>query len=334
MNNQRNFLDLLQKCIPPHTSVVNCIADTLNCSIDAAYRRVRCTTEFSLTETLRLCQAYNVPLDLLSSNASNMVSFEINPMDENTDFEKYLEKLYDGIFKVAQNPKSHITYASEDLPVFYHFAFASLAKFKMVYWNKSLLNVAIYQQLKVEEIEIPSAWLDKIKAINETFSQINVTEIWNEDTIKSTVQQIRFYWEAGFFSSSEFALEVCQDLKLLLLGINRQAELGHRLNLNKMQTQEASYTFYISDLMIGSNTVQIEIESIKFAYLGYNTFNFLITQNLKFNQSVNTWLSNIRSKSTLASNTGEKHRNQFFKKQIKTVDELINQINTDIFTKQ
>jgi hypothetical protein len=151
------------------------------------------------------------------------------------------------------------------------------------------------------------------------FMSIPTTEIWNEDTLKSTLQQIRFYWEAGFFQEKETVLEILADCDGILKMAAKQAEEGKKYNPVNNQFMDTPYDLYASDLMIGNNTVFLRSDSHQASYISYNTFNFARSNNRFFNETTESWLNIIMSKSTLLSKVAEKQRNQFFKSIHQTV---------------
>ncbi len=320
---QSQFIETLRKSIPSNVNLADEIAQVLNISSDSSYRRLRCETEFSLTETLVLCNYFDVPIESLKEYDSEAVTFRTNNLsNELNSFTHYLETLYKDLSWLAQFSQSEICYAAEDLPVFYSLLIPELARFKMCYWSKSILNIPEMQRLKIEDVKLPSDWNIKASKIAEVFLNLKSIEIWNTDTLKSTLEQIRFYWESGFFREKETVLEVLDELEKLLRSIELQAETGKKLNYITGQYSNADYVLYISELMIGNNCVLIKGENKEATYIGYNTFNFMRTSNSSFNNQVKHWQENLIGKSTLVSQVGEKQRAKFITTLVKQVDEL------------
>jgi hypothetical protein len=230
---------------------------------------------------------------------------------------------------ILKYPNHRLIYAAEDLPVFYHFFFPKLAQFKMMYWNKSILNSTALQGRKVEEIQLPSIWLEEVPKLRDMFMSIPTTELWNDDTLKSTIQQIKFYWEAGFFSEKETVLQVLEDLDGILAMASKQAENGKKYNPLKDQSNETEYALYGSELMIGNNTVFLTSDTHQASYIGHNSFNFIRSNNRYFNEITEHWLNNMISKSTPLSLVAEKSRNQFFKGIYNSVDKFRQQVIQD-----
>ena len=327
---QSLFIELLKRHMPSHSHMAEELSDLLGLSVDSVYRRLRGDTSITLTEAVKICLHYNSPLDALSAEDSNAVNFTINRLtDDPETFITYLSGLHQAIKRANAYENRQMIYAAEDLPVFYHFFLPHLAHFKSVYWTKSILNLPQVQLKKVEQIETPPEWKDIVNGIGREFLDLPTIEIWNEDTMKSTLQQIKFYWEAGFFQEKQTALDIIEDLQKLVNCMQLQAELGRKVHPGKMQATSTPYQLYVSDLMIGNNTVSLNANETKTTFIGYNTFNYMQTKNAFFSQNVQGWLDNFISKSTLISAVAEKQRNQFFKKRMQHVIELYQFIEND-----
>lgn len=330
MNYQSSFIQIVKNTIPPNLHLAEEVSSVLGISIDSAYRRLRGETDFTLNETVNLCKHFSIPLEALNAEMEDVVSFRINNILGNSDsFEQYLQSLDRDLAWLARFDDSMLYYAAEDLPVFYHFFFPRLARFKMIYWTKSILNVPAFQRARVEEMQLPEAWSDSLSDITRKYQSIHTTEIWNEDTIKSTLQQIRFYWEAGFFRDVSTLMDILEDLTGVIEMAFCQAETGKKYNPAKETFSETPFSLYISDLMIGNNHVFMSSGARTSSYIGYGSFNYMRTSNVIFNRQISGWLENLIAKSTLVSRVAEKQRNQFFKQALQRVVELREAIAAD-----
>jgi len=270
---QENFIELLKRNTPSQTHLAAEIADLLGVSVDSVYRRMRGETAITLSESILICNHFGISLESLAGDSSSTVNFQINKLSNDpSTFKDYLLGLLEGIQKANRFDQRKMIYAAEDLPVFYHFFLPNLARFKSVYWTKSIMNLPEVQLQKVEDIQSPKEWKEIVGEIGKEFLNLPSIEIWNEDTLKSTLQQIKFYWEAGFFSEKPTALDVIEDVNQLILCVQRQAEIGKKLHPAKMQATSTDYQLYISDLMIGNNTVSLQSNETKSTYIGYKHF--------------------------------------------------------------
>jgi hypothetical protein len=328
MDYQGAFIQIIKKSVPAHIHLAEEVSCALGISADSAYRRLRGETDFTLNETVKLCLHFSIPLEALNSEMEDVVTFKINNiLGTSNRFSTYLDSLDRDLTWLTKFDDSMLYYAAEDTPVFYHFFFPRLSAFKIIYWTKSILNAPQFQGLKVEDMVLPEDWKDKILDITQKYQSIPTTEIWNEDTIKSTLQQIKFYWEAGFFQEINTVIGVLEDLSNLIDMASKQAELGRKFNPVKGTYTDTPFSLYISDLMIGNNHVYMATGERSTSYIGYASFNYMRTANASFNKQVSDWLENLIAKSTLVSKVAEKQRNQFFKLSLKRVEQLMEEIS-------
>lgn len=324
---QMAFVELLKNSVPAHINLAEELSSRMSMSLDSIYRRLRCETDFSLEESLQIAEQFNISLSNLIASHTNMVTFRANNLTDNTEsFTNYLKILHGDLDWVRSSTNALAIYAAEDLPVFYNFFFPELARFKMCYWNKSTLNSPSFQGLSVEDVVVPSDWAAEAAKAREAFMKVSTTEIWHEDTLKSTLRQIQFYWAAGFFKSQDSYVNILNELIQLIEMVKKQAEIGKKYNPITKEFSEMDYTLYACDLMIGNNCVFLTSETKSASYLGYNTFNFIQTKNDYFNRQTEAWLNNLISKSDKVSQISEKTRNQFFKNLLSHIERLKVQI--------
>jgi len=321
------FVELLKNSVPAHINLAEELSSRMSMSLDSIYRRLRCETDFSLEESLQIAEQFNISLANLIASHTNMVTFRANNLTEQFDsFTSYLRVLHADLDWLKNSTTASVIYAAEDLPVFYNFFFPELARFKMCYWNKSTLNSPAFQGLSVEDVKVPAEWAAEAAKVRESFMSISSTEIWHEDTLKSTLKQIQFYWAAGFFKTQESYMSVLNEMIQLIEMVKKQAEVGKKYNPITKEYSEMDYTLYACDLMIGNNCVYLKSDNKSASYLGYNTFNFIQTKNDYFNRQTEEWLNNLISKSDKVSQISEKTRNQFFKNLLSHIERLKVQI--------
>ncbi len=324
---QEAFVELLKNTIPSHLNLAEELSSRMSMSLDSVYRRLRCETDFSLEETMRISAQFNISISHLLTQESNLVTFRANSLNKETNaFAEYLKVLHGDLTWICSSPDATVTYAAEDLPVFYHFFFPELARFKMVYWNKSIMNIPQFQGLSVEDVTLPTTWVGEISKVREAFLSIPSIEIWHEDTLKSTIKQIQFYWAAGYFKDKNSIIKILEELEGLIDMVKKQAETGKKYNPITKEFSPMDYTLYSCDLMIGNNCVFLKSIHKSASYLGYNTFNFIQTKNDSFNAQVEEWLNNLMSKSDMVSQISERVRNQFFRSMQLNIDRLKTQI--------
>lgn len=319
---QHRFVLLLKVRIPQTVNLARDLSDLLEISMDGAYRRLRCETAISLDEAVSICLHYSIPLEALNTEMPDVVTFEFSKLSEDpASFDQYLQNLVVQLQTIRRHPDARIHYAAEDVPMFYHFGYPALAAFKIFYWKKSILNIAQLDSQHFQVDAIGEAQTQTLHQLYDAYASVSGSEIWSDETIESTLQQIRFYWEAGFFKEPEDALAVLLDTSEMMKRMARQAETGQKLDRNGSSTGAALQVF-LCDLMIGNNAIYAEMGETSASYIGYNTFNAIHTRNEAFNAQHKSWMLNLQSKSINISSMAEKIRNQFFKAQQRKIDLL------------
>jgi len=323
---QTRFLNILKQLVPPNINLAHEISSVLGISVDRAYRRLRGETPLTLDEAVVLSLRFEVPLEAMNNEIPDVITFHFNKLQNTREsFLNYMTDLAGQVKQIARGGSPYITYAAEDIPVFHHFAWPLMARFKSMYWMKSILNVPELEMEKFpcsEEICLSD---ERYLQLYDGYASIPGTEIWTDVTIESSLQQIRFYYDAGFFKEKKDALDICEQLNLLMRRLQRQTEIGQKINSNGASTG-APFTFYLCDLMIGNNGVQVQSGESSTSFIGYNSFNYMHTFNHFFNKQNKQWLDNLIRKSMLISGVAEKLRNQFFKGQFRKIEQLVEYI--------
>ena len=245
-------------------------------------------------------------------------------------FAKYMQSTLQDMKIIHSAKQRQIIYACEDIPIFHNLYYSDIAAFKMFYWMKSILNVSELEDKKFNSDEISDSIKEIGKEVYKLYTEIPSIEIWTDTTIHSTVKQIRFYWVSGIFESNEDALKVCRSLKEEVQVIQKQAETGSKVLIpGKDPIYNNNYELFFSEIEITNNTVLVKLNETKMVYIGHQTFNTMSTSNKTYCNETDAWLENIIKKSTPLSGVSEKHRYQFFKNSIATIDDLIKEIEND-----
>ena len=234
--------------------------------------------------------------------------------------ENYLKSLLDQLTRLDKAENSKIIYAAEEVPIFHSFYSEKLAAFKLFYWQRSVLNIPDYQTKKFDWDLIPAKQLKLANEIHATYLKIPSVEIWTDDTIKTTIKQIEYYFESGAFKDKKDAIQTLNELKKMSESIQQFAE-----NESKSNTQTI-FSLYNSDLVIGTNCIHVSLGNATYSYISFNTLNSLTTTNKEFCEEIEHWTKNLIKKSTLISGVAEKQRFQFFSKANKAIDNCIERI--------
>lgn len=315
---QLQLINKIKAVIPPNENLVQCIADLLNLSNDSAYRRIRCDKLFDINEVSILCKTFKIKFDEEIQTNSNNATFDFKLLENNKEnFKVWLNSILNNLKTISSRPDNSIIYSADDVPIWHHFMDDLLTKFKLFYWLKTILADKDFIDKNFDENLIDKDLVHMAKDISYYYNQTNSIEIWTEDSFNSTLKQVEYFWESGFFETKEKALAVCDSIENEINNLQKMAS-----NCSKSESKKDSFAMYHSEIMVGNNSIVANIGGNKVSYVSFNTFNLMTTTNSIFVNEAEAWLKNLIKKSILISGISEKQRNQFFKKLLLKLDRL------------
>jgi len=320
---QLKFINKIRDTIPPNLSLVDEIADLLELSNDSVYRRIRGETSLTIDEIARISEHFKISFDMFSEAESETVTFNYGFLRNIEGFENYLKNILNDIhrFNMSQAEEKQVIYSANDIPLFRHFKFTELASFKIFYWLKSIIDIPEFESKKFSLSLIEGKTVNLCQDIYQEYMEVPSTEIWTEDTIKSHLRHIEFYWDAGYFEDKESALLICDQAHQEVESLLKQVECGCKSE-NQKTNNKSKFNFYMSEIEIGNNIVLMKMGEARAVYLGFHTFNNIATTNPRFCQETEIWLNNVIKKSILLSEISSKYRFKFFNKMFEKFDVL------------
>lgn len=306
------------------------VADLLHINPDAAYRRIRGTTALTLDEIVIISRFYHVSFDTSMTFQSKMVPFQFNAMfKDKFHIIEYLTGIAGALQNMATKKSGHISMTAMDLPYFRQFGYKSLSRFKLFFWQRSVLNLESHRHKKFDSDEVIEDYEDIVDLINLYYHGVPSYEIWAPETMESTIKQVQYYVDSGLFESERDFENICDDLEDLLDKLEREAETGKKTILNEHGSFTSSFKMYQSDIFISNNCVQASIGNEVYTYITFNSFNHLMTYAPEFSEECKKWMDQMRSKSILLSEVSEKFRYQFFLAQRKKIMQLRSEFHFD-----
>ncbi len=311
---QQLFFQKIKESMPAHLSLVEDISALLGISNDSVYRRIRGEKPISLEEVSKLCGHYKLSMDQFFNLQSDSIIFK-GLLYDNTEnsFQIYLAHVKQ-IFQMFNSfQQKHLTILMKDIPPFVHFQIPELAIFKFYFWMKSILH---YDSMKGVRLNMDDErllqYLPDSNEIIELFHTVPVTEIWNIESVNSSIRQINFYYEAGLVNKSTTSM-LYEKLELLVNHIEHQAEMGLKFGIGKSPSRgNASYQLYVNELILGDNTYMAELNGTRMVFLNHSVLYFVGSSDERFTSHIHDNHTNLEKKSTMISSVGEKERNVFF----------------------
>ena len=322
---QTVFVQKLKENLPKNVGLAEEMAEILDISTDSAYRRIRGETEISIDEVYKLTRKYNMSVDGVFSNLGDTVTFAYTKLTDDADnFDKYLNRIYNHVKGIAAFSEKRITYIAEETTLFYSFFTEKLTQFKLFYWQRSVLNVPLYQGKKFEFGIVPKHQVELAMNSLKEYQQIPSVEVWTSETISTVLKQVEFYVDSGVFLNKQDAIDIIEDIKKMGQYIEKCAETGRK----EIRNTKENFLLYNSEVVPGTNCVYINVGTANYSYITFNTINSLTTNNHEFCEETEHWVKNIIKKSTLISGVAEKQRFQFFNKLYKNIDNSLDRIKT------
>jgi hypothetical protein len=201
---------------------------------------------------------------------------------------------------------------AKDILPLHHFIIPDLAAFKLFFWSRTLLkDDATPKKFRPEDFD--GEMLKLAEKISETYTKIDATEIWNTETINSSIRQVNYIWQSGCLSGKNQALELFDKMEQMINHLEEEAACGEKFMPGSKPTgKQDNFLLYHNDVLMGHNTILVVTPSARQAYLNHNVINFMGTHDKVFCDYTQHTFSNLMRKSTLISVTNEKDRSRFF----------------------
>ena len=301
------------------------LSELLGVNTDAAYRRMRGATALTFNEIQKICLRFNISFDSVINYQGRLVPFQFNAMfKDKFSIINYLSSIEQELKMLSKmgTDDAKITMTAMDLPYFRQFGFKSLSRFKLFFWQRSVLNLDEFATKKFDANEALGEYEDITDRIYENYHGVASTEIWAPETLDSTIKQVQYYLESGLFTDKTSAVQICDDIDALLTKLEGEAQLGRKLIQTSGGTISSPFEMYQSDIFLSNNCIQAEKDGRTYTYVSFNSFNSLMSFSPHFSAECDRWIEQIRLKSILLSEVSEKLRYQFFKSLREKLDGL------------
>ncbi|WDF47966.1 XRE family transcriptional regulator [Chryseobacterium sp. KACC 21268] len=287
------------------------IANVLNISYDASHRRTSMKSKFSLEESLVLAKFYNISLDSFMESDNQIIAKKTKPIITVTDLLNYFDDALHLLNDFKINKETEVYYSAKDIPFFYTISDSVLSRFKLFVWM-NLLNEKDFMQ-PFDDFKL-ERYSDKSEDLKSLYENLNVTEIWNNTTISSILNQVLFYSEIEILSK-ETAKLILEELKILIKSIEKKAE-----NENK------NFHIYAHDILILNNSILFKNEEKSSLFVPYNMFGYMMTDDQSTCDDAHNFFQHQIKNSTSLSFSGQRDRKKFFNSMLERIETLKNSI--------
>ena len=312
MTNQELLLREIKKLLPKETSLIDAIATVLDISYDASHRRVSSKSKFSIEEVVSLCNHYEIAMDTVFGNKTNVLFNKTKEVESLDDLILYFKDSFENL-KEFKNSDATIYYSAKDIPLFYTIGGTLLSKFKLYVWLNLLVgkeNISAF-----ESFHLTQQLQEYTSELQSIYYNLSIHEIWNDTTINSTIQQIFYFFESGLLTI-ENAIYLYQDVKNILINLEE-----------KCSKNKPNYHLYFNELLILNNNVLISNAEKSKLFIPYTMLGYFITNDLNTTKNASTYFLDQLKNSKSLNLSGTRDRKLFFNKANQKVDYYINRVN-------
>jgi plasmid maintenance system antidote protein VapI len=321
---KEKLFNIIRQKLPNNVSFIEEVADVLDVSYDASYRRLNGKTALSFEEALRLAKYYKISLNnLYGLDEEETISVlkqrsGSSPNENLGDFFRVITKSVD-TFSKFKSPE--FFYAAKDIPIYYLPKGSLYAKFRMyavmnIHTNKSIEK----SQLPLRRFQTNSNLIYESICFKNAFRKLKGIEIWNDTTIDSSLYQIYYFYEIKMITKEE-AVQLCKELKGLIENIERQASNGM---WNK--SPHARYKMYYNKLINLNNTVFFKSQKMKTLLIPYTSLSYLRIDDEETCEEIDVHFDKKLKFSKKISGDAEVERKLFFTSMYEKIEQLCKQI--------
>ena len=310
------FMERLSKRHSKKGELAEALMDLLSIERESAYRRLRREIIFPANELVKIALAWDISLDEVIGVESQQVIFKarlLNYIQSSKEDIESMQKLIQGLHALTNIPDLEYLEVCNKMPRSLTAGFLYLRRFQLLEWMYQCTNEEVRPFSQVaflpEVAKLSSEYYVYIKKLP------SVSYIWDYMLFDSVICSIRYFHSIDLITDEEKEL-IRNDLYALIDYMSEVAvkgcwlETGNEVNL------------YISHINIDTNYSYYYSEIVKICRVHAFAKNEITTDNPVIAEDFRNWMQLKKRSSVLISETNEKARIEFFKKQRQLVDEL------------
>lgn len=323
---QQQLFRHLRQQLPPHISLADELSELLDISVDSVYRRIRGEKLISMSELKKVCERYAISVDQFLHLENETLLFNAPGLNDTAhEFVTYMNKMKEYFIYFSSFKSRQIFYLCKDIPFWYFFLYPEIAAFKIFFWERTVNNnqAFINCRFSLEEHRFTDCF-DLGREVLTIHNTMDSVELWNLESIHSTINQIAYYKDAGIFKNTDDFEQVVTSFSLLLDHLEEQAKTGNKSMPRNGTADTGAIAFYVNELILGNNTILLRLDDRETAMITYNILSYLSTSEERYVRKTFDTFHNLMKSATLISKTGEKDRNRFFNRLREKVQVLRN----------
>ncbi len=260
---------LIKERLPQNVSFIEEVADVLDISYDAMYRRINGKTLLSFDEAIKLAKHYRISINSIYSfeQGDNVIVLKKKNSNTITGVTTFFQEVVKSIKTFNLEEDSELFYAAKDIPIYYLPEESLYTKFKLYVVSQGFLSEK--ERIRFKDFNVPVSLLQSAKDFTKIYQNIRITEIWNDTTINSALYQIYYFYETKLISKEEANL-LCLELEKIVQQIEKKStddtlsELGNK-----------KYDLYYNKSITLNNTSFFKRDKIKILIIPYTHLSYI-----------------------------------------------------------
>ena len=312
----------IQKKLPKNVLLVEAVADALDISNDAAYRRLKGKTNLSFDEALLLAKEHNISINnLYELSADNTFYVEKKSFLKSKEgLVAFYKNETKSILRFSRFTDSKIVVGAKQIPI-YHIPFNSLySKFRIFLYLRLSVNGSTPLLKNLSSFHIEQDVYKASKKFKDAFEDINVEEVWSEATIHNCLNQLYYFYKINIVNREE-ALLMCVEIKEMMKKIEVKAVNGFWNGSAKSE-----YNLYYNKLLTLNNMVYLSSENKKLALILYDGLSHVEIEDASVCNEIERYFEKVVDFSSKISGNVEVARSLFFSSMYEKIEALERQI--------
>jgi hypothetical protein len=312
---QQQLFTTIREKLPTHLSLADELQELLGLSADSIYRRIRGEKPISLPELKTICEHFHLSLDEMLNLTNDSVLFHAPGLTQKTvDFKEYLIAMREQFRYFNSFADKKMYYLCKDLPFWYFYLFPEVAAFKTFLWMKTIHN---YPSMRNQVFSLNEFDADEYFRIGQEiihlYNLMPSEELWNNESINSTLNQISYYRDAGIFATKEDEKKVIDSFSNMMGHLENQCTAGRKFMPGDSElAYRGSIQFYVNELILGNNTILLNLGGNRMSLITHSVLSYLMTTDARFAELAFSSYNSLLGRSALISVSGEKERHRFF----------------------
>jgi|GEM_PF-3468560 len=298
MEIQKKLIEELQQKYS-RSSLVKEFVDLLNISQSAAYNKVNCNSELTLSEYSILSTHYRIHTFEIGSMISSDFPFLLA---ENRNFMSLTEitiSEFDYYLKEYDKPK--VRYCTNLIPMQFLIKYPKIFQFTVFVWMENIQSQFNPNYHTYDKINFEKGFKQEFGAFAEltkNFNRCNFHTYLSPNIFQAYFKLLEYHLELDTITLAQ-VMEIREELEEFTIEFEQLC-----------QNKDTQNYFYIHELNI--NSIFFQVEQLH-TYMILNTPIYMRIENREFNNYINSWLDQIESRSVPISNINEKVRRGLFK---------------------